>query len=53
MFDFLRDTFDSIPIPMPSDLKSELCLIQCRRKMMCVTNEKHGLRHIVFLTDLS
>ena len=52
-FYYSKDTFDSIPISMADGLKSESCSIQWSWQMMSVIDEKHCLRNIVFLTELS
>ena len=48
-FYFLKDTFDSIPIPMANCLESESGSSKCCFEMLGVIDEKHGVCDIVFL----
>lgn len=49
----MKDTFDAVPVSMTTRLKSEPELIQCRREVMSVIDEKRRLLGLLFVTKFT
>jgi hypothetical protein len=52
-FYLTEDAFDSIPISVATDLKSEPESRECRVKMIRVIDEKRRVVDVVFLAELT